>query len=72
MTMPFQIYSIGFASQQLQLPIAVILTTANQLGIVPSSINGVLHFNEGDAERIRAAAVAGRRSSLTDQRSQAM
>ncbi len=72
---PFQLYSIGFACQQLQMPISNIITTAERLGIVPSAINGVSHFAEADVELIRAALLADaqRRESLCiDQRAQIM
>ena len=70
MNEPFQLYSIGFACQQLQLPIATIRETANRLGICSSSINGVVHFSESDVELIRAAIQAELRSSAVfDQRS---
>lgn len=70
---PFQLYSIGFAAQQLQTPIARILATAQRLGIVASAINGVSHFAEADVELIRAALLADaqhRESISFDQRSQ--
>ena len=73
MNEPFQLYSIGFACQQLQLPIAKIRAAADRLGIRSSSINGVVHFSESDVELIRATLLSEMRSHeslfIHDQRS---
>ena len=69
---PFQLYSIGFACQQLQLPIAAIRAAADRLGLRSSSINGVVHFSESDVDLIREALLAElrlRESQVHDQRS---
>lgn len=67
----FQLYSIGFACQQLQLPIAKIRSTAERLGIQASSINGVTHYSESDVAVIREAVMQEMQSSgpaIIDQR----
>ncbi len=51
---PINLNSIGFASQQLQVPVDLIRAMAERLGLRASSINGVPHFNADDVERIRA------------------
>ena len=61
---PFNINSIGFAAQQLQTPIDMIRATADSLGVVPSRINGVVHFNADDLERIRAALMMQQQSAV--------
>ncbi len=63
-TEPFNINSIGFAAQQLQVPIDLIRETANALAVVPSRINGVVHFTADDVERIRAALMAQQQSAV--------
>ena len=61
---PFNINSIGFAAQQLQTPIDRLRETANAIGVVPSHINGVVHFNAHDLEKIRAALMMQQQSAV--------
>jgi len=75
MNLPINLHSIGYASQQLQTPVQRILATANALAVVPSHINGVIHFEESDFERIRVAIaleLRQRESAVHNQRSNIM
>ncbi len=68
----FEICSIGFCCQRLQVPIAAIRAAADRLGLRSSSINGVVHFCESDVALIRQAILAElrlRESQAFDQRS---
>ena len=69
---PFQLCSLGYSCQLLQVPISKIREAADRLGIRSSSINGVVHFSESDVDLIREALLAElrlRESQVHDQRS---
>lgn len=61
----FNIIAIGRAAGEIQAPVSVIVRIAADLGIEPVGlINGVVHFDAADVERI-----AARLRSLDQQRS---
>ena len=69
---PIDISSIGFICQQLQTSIGLILSTADELAIRRSLINGVPHFTATDIDLIRQKLLAElrlRESQVLDQRS---
>ncbi len=57
----FDIMSLGYVAQTLQLPLAEIIAAAAKAGIPASRINGIAHYSATDVDKIRRV-LAGRKS----------